>query len=109
MKDQPFTHERDVGWTLGAGARRKVMSYGDGLMLVRVEFEAGAVGEPHSHPHLQCASVESGVFDVTIDGRTERLSRGDTFFVPSGAVHGAVCIEPGVLIDVFAPMREDFV
>jgi quercetin dioxygenase-like cupin family protein len=49
------------------------------------------------------------VFDVTIAGRTERLKQGDSFLVPSGAVHGAVAIEAGVLLDVFTPMREDFV
>ncbi|OYW42124.1 MAG: cupin, partial [Azorhizobium sp. 12-66-6] len=43
------------------------------------------------------------------DGRTARLSAGDSFYVPSDVHHCAVCIEPGVLIDVFTPMRGDFV
>ncbi|MFD0463853.1 cupin domain-containing protein [Microvirga aerilata] len=58
---------------------------------------------------MQCSLVEQGVFDVTVAGRTERLKQGDSFLVPSGAVHGAVAIEAGVLLDVFTPMREDFV
>ena len=37
------------------------------------------------------------------------LTTGDAFYVPPQAVHGAVCLEAGVLIDVFSPMREDFI
>jgi quercetin dioxygenase-like cupin family protein len=78
-------------------------------MMVRVAFEAGAVGPPHSHPHVQCSLVERGVFDITIAGRTERLGAGDSFLVPPDAVHDAKAIEAGVLLDVFTPMRADFV
>ena len=67
-----------------------------GVMMVRVAFEAGAVGAAHSHPHVQCSLVEQGVFDITIAGCTERLRHGDSFLVPSNAVHGAVAVEAGV-------------
>ena len=69
----------------------------------------GAVGAPHSHPHIQCSVVESGVFDITIAGKVTRLKAGDSFLVPPDAVHGAVAVEAGVLVDVFTPMRDDFV
>jgi quercetin dioxygenase-like cupin family protein len=36
------------------------------------------------------------------------LKAGDVFHVPSNVIHGAVCLEKGVLVDVFSPMREDF-
>jgi quercetin dioxygenase-like cupin family protein len=105
-----FALDRDTPWEeAGEGIRRKVLCYDGGVMIVRVAFEAGAVGALHSHPHVQCSVVESGVFDITISGRTQRLHAGDSFLAPSGAVHGAVAIEPGVLVDVFTPMREDFV
>lgn len=90
------------------GVRRKIMAYGEDLMVVRVMFEAGAIGKPHQHPHRQAAYVESGVFDVTIDGVTSRLTAGDTFFVPSNLVHGVVALEAGQLIDTFTPMRKEF-
>ena len=53
--------------------------------------------------------VESGVFDITISGETRRLKAGDSYLVAPDALHGAVAVEPGVLVDVFTPMREDFV
>ena len=78
-------------------------------MMARVAFEAGAIGMPHHHPHIQCALIESGVFDVTIAGVSQRLSRGDCFIVPANALHGVVAIEAGVIVDTFTPMRDDFV
>jgi quercetin dioxygenase-like cupin family protein len=108
--NQPFAFDSKIEWEpAGEGIRRKVLTYNADVMMVRVAFQAGAVGTPHSHPHIQCSLVETGVFDVTIAGRTERLKQGDSFLVPPNAVHGAVAIEAGVLLDVFTPMREDFV
>lgn len=107
---EPFARDADLAWEpAGEGVVRKVLTYSDGVMMVRVRFEAGAVGPPHSHPHVQCSLVESGVFDITISGRTERLKAGDSFLVPPDAIHGAVNVEAGTLLDVFTPMRTDFV
>jgi quercetin dioxygenase-like cupin family protein len=108
--NQPFAFDSEIEWEpAGEGIRRKILTYNSEVMMVRVDFQAGAVGTPHSHPHIQCSLVEAGVFDITIAGRTERLKQGDSFLVPPDAVHGAVAIEAGVLLDVFTPMREDFV
>ena len=105
-----FLENKEIAWEQTApGMRRKVMAYDDRLMLVRVEFEKGAVGTLHSHHHTQISHVESGIFEVEISGEKKVLTSGDAFYVPPHAVHGAVCLERGVLIDVFSPMREDFV
>lgn len=104
-----FQHEAEIAWEpTEPGVKRKIMAYGPDLMVVRVAFEKGAVGKAHQHPHRQASYVESGVFDVTIDGRTERLRAGDTFFVPENLVHGVVAVEAGQLIDSFTPMRTEF-
>jgi quercetin dioxygenase-like cupin family protein len=92
----------------GAGVARQVLGYDAELMLVRVTFEKGAVGYVHSHPHRQVTFVESGQFDFTLAGATTRLSAGDSAFAPPDVPHGAVAIEAGALIDVFAPARADF-
>jgi quercetin dioxygenase-like cupin family protein len=104
-----FQHDADIAWEpTEPGVKRKIMAYGPDLMVVRVVFEKGAVGKPHQHPHRQACFVESGVFDVTIDGKTSRLSAGDSFFVPANLVHGVVAVEAGQLVDSFTPMREEF-
>jgi quercetin dioxygenase-like cupin family protein len=107
--DQKFIKDAAVAWQdMGGGVRRKIMAFEDSIMLVRVEFETGGVGSLHSHPHVQISHVESGQFEIEIEGVKKTLSAGDVFHVPSNAIHGAYCIEAGVLIDVFSPMREDF-
>jgi quercetin dioxygenase-like cupin family protein len=104
-----LVEDKDVEWLdLGGGIKRKVMAYDDQMMVVKVAFEAGGIGAMHSHPHTQASYVASGKFDITIDGNTKTLKGGDVYFVPSDLVHGAVCLEDGELIDVFHPLREDF-
>lgn len=94
---------------VGDGITRQIFGHGESIMMVRVEFEAGAVGYVHSHPHSQVSYVESGEFDVLVDGEKRRLGPGDSFFVQPNLDHGAECCKAGVLIDVFSPAREDFI
>lgn len=93
---------------IAPGIKRQILGFGDTLMGVRVWFSKGAVGEVHSHHHAQMAFVAEGKFKVMVDGNEAVLSAGDSFYVPPHAPHGAVCLEAGVLIDVFSPAREDF-
>ena len=105
----PFVRSADVEWEVpDPGIMRQILGYDGELMLVRVVFEAGAVGTAHRHPHRQVTYVESGAFEITIDGQTETLRRGDSFFVAPDLLHGAVAIEAGELLDVFTPHRETF-
>ncbi|KAA3615261.1 MAG: cupin domain-containing protein [Calditrichaeota bacterium] len=94
--------------TVGPGLTRQIMGHDSDLMLVKVNFEKGAIGEPHKHPHHQVSYVIEGKFDVTIDGVTKTLEAGDAFVVPTEVMHGAICTEKGILIDTFSPAREDF-
>lgn len=93
---------------LGGGIKRKILGYGPDLMIVRVWFDQGAVGEVHAHRHSQSTYVESGSFEVFVDGEKKVLGAGDSFYVAPHLDHGAVCLEQGVLIDTFSPAREDF-
>lgn len=91
------------------GISRQITGYNQGLMMVKVKFDKGAIGAEHQHPHTQSSYVASGKFEITIDGKKQQLEAGDTFIVNPDLVHGAVCLEPGVLIDIFNPLREDFI
>jgi len=90
------------------GSRRRVILDLPELMLVEVTFEAGAVGAPHAHPHLQTSYVAEGTFEVTIDGATATIGPGGAFIVPSNLVHGVKALTAGTLIDSFTPRRADF-
>ena len=100
----------EIGWeAAGNGIQRQVYGYSQELMLVKVRFIKGAVGDLHSHPHVQSSFVESGVFELTIGDEKKVLQKGDGYFVPAHVLHGCVCLEEGILIDCFSPYREDFI
>ena len=104
-----FLLTKDIEWeTVGEGVKRKIMGYDDKIMLVHVAFDKGGIGPMHQHYHSQVTYVVSGSFYVTIDGKTETLKTGDSFYIPPNVLHGAICTEAGELIDVFSPIREDF-
>ncbi len=50
----------------------------------------------------------SGKFSYSVEGEAVELKPGDSIVVPSGLPHGTVCLEKGVLLDIFTPMRKDF-
>ncbi len=99
----------DTPWeTVGDGVRRQILGHGPDLMLVRVDFEAGAVGPVHHHPHRQVTWVAAGRFQVQVGDERAELAAGDCFYVTADVPHGVVALEAGTLIDTFTPAREDF-
>lgn len=105
-----LVEDNEIAWEeLGGGLRRKIMSYDNDVMLMKVAFEKGGIGNLHDHPHKQISYVAKGKFEVTIGKNKKLLSEGDVYFAPSNITHGVVCLEEGLLIDVFNPMREDLV
>lgn len=94
--------------TVAPGVTRQILVHDASMMMVRVIFDAGGIGTPHFHPHIQSSFVARGSFDVTISGETRRLQAGDSFIVPTNAVHGVVALEDAELIDVFSPRRDEF-
>lgn len=105
-----FVDDQALPWEpVAAGVRRKIMTYEASLMMVKVAFDTGGIGAAHRHAHTQMSYVESGVFSITIADETRTVRAGDAYYIPSGVWHGAVCVEAGVLVDLFSPMREDLV
>lgn len=104
-----FQIDTETPWQdLGNGIKRQIYGYDDKIMLVKAKFDAEAVGVLHEHHHSQVTYVASGVFEMTIGAEKKIIRQGDGFYAPPHVWHGCVCIEPGILIDVFSPHREDF-
>lgn len=95
--------------TVADGVRRQVLTHGPDLMLVKVQFETGSIGARHQHVHSQITYVESGVFRCVVGEEEVVLRAGGTFYAAPNVWHGVECLEAGVLLDSFSPMREDFV
>lgn len=105
----PFRFENEIEWEdAGLGVSRQIMAYNENLMMVKVKFETDAEGTPHTHPHTQTTYVVSGVFEFTVGDKTAIVCSGDSVYMKPGVLHGCKCIEAGVLIDTFNPMRNDF-
>lgn len=103
--------DNDTPWeVLGGGIKRKVMTWTDGLMMVCVHFDKGAIGTPHTHDiHDQIAYVAAGSFEVEIEGEKHILKTGDAYLAVKHEMHGVVSLEDGsILIDTFNPKRADF-
>lgn len=104
-----FCNKSDVlPKALGGGLSRRILSYDERMMAVEVAFEKGAVGAVHSHPHAQISYVLSGRFLATVGDETREIAAGDTYVTAPQEPHGVTCLEAGALLDVFSPMREDF-
>ena len=107
---QTFVKAGDAQWKeLGGGMRRRILAYNEDIMTVEVGFDEGGIGADHSHPHAQITYVLSGEFSYHIEGEARIMRAGDSIAVGCGKVHGLTCLKAGMVVDVFAPMREDFV
>ena len=109
-KEQKWVCNEEISLQEAApGVRRKILAYCDELMCVENRFEKDAAGPLHSHPHTQITYVAEGKFRFTIGDETRIVSKGDTMLKQNGVEHGCMCLEEGVLVDFFTPMREDFI
>lgn len=95
---------------LGGGVVRKVLAYSDNIMNVELLFEPGAKGAMHAHPHEQIGYVIEGSLVFHEEGKEDvTLNTGDTYIVGPNVAHGIDCLTKVKLLDIFTPMREDFI
>jgi quercetin dioxygenase-like cupin family protein len=79
------------------------------VMLSVVRFEPRSSVPDHSHPHEQMGMMISGRLEFTIGGITRVLGPGDIWRIPGGVAHSVRAFdEPAVALDVFHPIREDY-
>ncbi|MEQ8580485.1 MAG: cupin domain-containing protein [Marinoscillum sp.] len=108
-KSEKYILTKEMEWEeLGGGVSRKMLGWDNQIMMVQVKFEKGAEGSPHQHFHTQTTYCVSGKFEFVIDGVKQIVSGGDGVYIEPNLLHSAVCLEAGMLIDTFSPVREDF-
>jgi quercetin dioxygenase-like cupin family protein len=110
IRTNAFYVESENPWeAVAEGVKRQISGYDVSIMMVKVAFEKGGIGPIHQHYHSQTSYVVSGKFEVTINDEKKILQAGDAFYIEPNILHGAICLEGGMLIDVFSPIREDFI
>jgi quercetin dioxygenase-like cupin family protein len=79
------------------------------MMLSIVDLQPHSVVEEHSHPHEQVGMLLQGRLVFTIGNEVRTLQPGDTWRIPGGVKHKVVTLdEPAKAIDIFSPIREDY-
>ena len=82
--------------------------HGTNMTFGLVEIKAGSHLPEHSHPHEQITYMLTGQLDMMIGGELCILTPGMVQVIPSNALHSAIAPIDCTLIDVFAPVREDY-
>jgi quercetin dioxygenase-like cupin family protein len=90
------------------GIRRKTLSYGAETLMAEFRLLAGYPLPIHDHPQEQTGYLVSGRIRLTIGGDTHDVAPGDSWSVPGGVPHGAEVLEDAVAVEVFSPVREDY-
>ena len=93
---------------IGEGIERQ-MVIGQNIMICRLKFAPFTVTPAHSHPHEQMTLVTQGKVKFILGSEERIVSAGDVLHFPSNHWHGATMLdEEVILIDIFSPIREDF-
>jgi quercetin dioxygenase-like cupin family protein len=89
------------------GFRARIV-HSDRMSFSWVEIEAGAPFAEHHHPHEQVVNVLEGELELVVEGSTHRLVPGQVFVIPPHARHHGRAITSCRVLDVFAPVRDDY-
>jgi quercetin dioxygenase-like cupin family protein len=107
-EDMFVINEHEKSTVLDDRVSRKVLGCGEALMLVEVRFKKGGQGAVHAHVNEQVSYISMGSFEVEIGEVKTVLKQGDSFHVPPNVPHGVEALEDAVIIDVFTPIRPEF-
>lgn len=102
------SNEEGLKFDLAPGTDSRILGRGGSMMVVENRFEKGVVVPGHAHENEQCGYIVSGVYEFSIGGEKRVLRSGDSFYAPPGVSHGCSVLEAGIVVDIFAPGREDF-
>ncbi len=90
------------------GVQFRTLVHGANTSMYEFKFEKGSKIPVHSHPHEQTGYLVSGIMSFNITGKTIRVEPGDSWNIPGGEEHGADVIEDSVVIEIFSPVREEY-
>lgn len=89
-------------------ASRQVL-HGDSITISRLTLKAGAVVQRHDHINEQITTLESGRLRFDFDDAPVEIAAGESLLIPSHVPHAVVALEDSVAVDVFSPVREDWI
>lgn len=90
------------------GVAFDVLAVGQRSMVTKMRYKTGDKVPSHSHPNEQSGYVISGKYELGIEGDKVLIEKGDSYSIPADMAHSLSVIQPGEVIDVFTPIREDY-
>jgi quercetin dioxygenase-like cupin family protein len=90
------------------GIKIKTLVYGEKTLLAEFRLEADSVLPLHSHPHEQTGYLVEGRINLTIGQQMFEVQPGDSWCIPGNTEHSAQVLENSLAIEVFSPVREDY-
>lgn len=90
------------------GIDQKTLVYGDKTLMARFVLGTGSTIPLHSHPHEQTGYLVSGRLRLSVGGEMFDATAGDSWCIPGGVEHRVEVLEDSVAIEVFSPVREDY-
>ena len=90
------------------GVDLTTLVHGEKTLMAQFKIAENSVIPVHSHPHEQTGILISGKLRFNVDGEIIDTEAGDSWCLPGGVEHSAEAMEHSVIIEVFSPVREDY-
>jgi len=90
------------------GIRMKTVSYGDRTLMTEFLLARGSTLPRHAHPHEQTGYLVQGHIRLLIGAQEHEVGPGDSWCIPGGIEHGAQSLEDSIAVEVFSPVRKDY-
>lgn len=102
------TKKEDAKKRIFKGVSLDSLAVGEKAMVTKMNYVVGNFATTHTHIHEQCGYVISGKYRMTINDQVYELMPGDSDAVPGNVPHSFEVLESGEVVDVFTPIREDY-
>lgn len=103
-----ITRKEEAKKRVFKGVSLDSLAVGEKSIVCKMNYVVRNFATEHTHPHEQSGYVISGKYRMTENGQEYILNSGDSYAVPGNTPHSFEVIEGGEVIDVFTPIREDY-
>lgn len=104
-----FQNAADGYQTPLPGIRMKTLTYGEKMLMTEFLLDQASVLPQHAHPYEQIGYLVRGHIRLCIGTEIHDVHPGDSWCIPANEIHGAEILEDSVALEVFSPVREDYI
>ena len=91
------------------GIEQKTLVYGEKTLMTEFKLKKGYTLPLHKHPNEQTGYLVEGKIILTLGNEKHEVVPGDSWTIPGNVEHGAKIIEDSIALEVFSPVREDYI